>query len=231
MELARKRVAEEGYIFKKGQSRSKVYGRSESGTPKRPKYDEKMREERMQLIEEELVDLSRILQFKAKRLSQHEVEKKYHSCEQVTEQMMELKKRKRELEAERSIIVKKARRAKGRQRWKVTDSFSDTSDMAPSTPSSSRSVTPQLSSPSVNSSVPLSADTPVPLSADTPSVPLSADTPSVPLSADNSVVPASADNSVVPASVCSSGTFSADNSYVTLSADSDSDAEEVEPHF
>ena len=48
LELARKRVADEGYIFKKGRSRSKLYGDSEAETtPKRPKYDKEMREERL----------------------------------------------------------------------------------------------------------------------------------------------------------------------------------------
>lgn len=158
LDLARKRVAEGGCTFKKGHSRSKVYGKSVSDAPKRPKYDESMREERIQLIEEELADVTRILQFKEKRLSQHEVEKKYRSCEQVTEEIMTFKKRKHELEAERSIIVKKARRAKLRIRRKVADNVSDTLDMAPSSPSPSRSVTPQLPSSSMNSSVTLSAD-------------------------------------------------------------------------
>ena len=50
--LARKKVTDDGYIFKKGHSRSKVYGSSESETtPKRPKYDDEMREERLKVIE------------------------------------------------------------------------------------------------------------------------------------------------------------------------------------
>ena len=153
LELARKKVAEEGYTFKKGHSRWKVYGKSLSDMPKRPKFDEKMREERIHSIEEELTDISRILQFKEKRLSQHEVDRNYRSCEQVTEEMMSLKGRKRELEGEKTILLKKARRAKKRKRAVLT---SDTSDVAPSSPSpgSSRPVTPhEILSSSVNSSV------------------------------------------------------------------------------
>jgi len=38
--MARKKVAADGYVFKKGLSRSKVYGQSDvASTPKRPKYD------------------------------------------------------------------------------------------------------------------------------------------------------------------------------------------------
>ena len=109
LRLARKRVAEDGYTFKKGHSRSKIYGQSsESSTQRRAKYDEEMRDERLQHIEEELVDITKMLLFKEKRLSQHEAAKNYCSCEQVTEEMMTLKGRKRELEAEKALFIKKA---------------------------------------------------------------------------------------------------------------------------
>lgn len=46
LEKARKKVAEDGYCFRKGRSRSKVYGDPDtSSTPKRPKFDKEMREE------------------------------------------------------------------------------------------------------------------------------------------------------------------------------------------
>ena len=157
LELARKKVAENGYSFKKGHSRSKVYGQLNTSTPRRPKYDEKMREERMQNIEEELADISRIIHFKEKRLSQHEVAKNYRLCEQVTEEMISIKQKKRELEAERDLFVKKARRAKGRRRSAML--ISDTSDNAPS----SRSPTPQLDSSSRRSSLSSPCNVPSPL--------------------------------------------------------------------
>lgn len=148
LKLARKKVAEDGYVFKKGHSRSKIYGQAaSSSTPKRTKYDEEMRAERLQNIEEELSDISRMLEFKGKRLSQHEAAKNYRSCEQVTEEMMALKERKRELEVEKALFVKKARRAKARQKKKYTLATSGASDVpfsSPSSPSTSRSVTPVL---------------------------------------------------------------------------------------
>ena len=78
--------------------------------PRRPKFDEKMREERLHSIEQELTDIYRILQFKEKRLSQHEVDRNYRSCEQVTEEMMSLKGRKRELEGEKTILLGEQRK-------------------------------------------------------------------------------------------------------------------------
>ena len=67
-----KGVADEGYNFKKGFSRSKVYGRIEtSPTAKQPKYDKEMRDERMKSIEE-LQDITRLMEFKEKGLAQVE---------------------------------------------------------------------------------------------------------------------------------------------------------------
>ena len=48
LQLARKKVADDGYVFKKGHSLSKVYGISQhESTPKRPKYSQEMRENRI----------------------------------------------------------------------------------------------------------------------------------------------------------------------------------------
>ena len=46
LELARKKVADDGYSFRKGKSISKVYGETsaETHTPKRPKLDAAMRD-------------------------------------------------------------------------------------------------------------------------------------------------------------------------------------------
>ena len=66
---------------------------------------------------------------KGKRLSQHEAAKNYCSCEQVTEEMMALKERKRGLEVEKALFVKKARRAKACQKKKYTVATSGASDV------------------------------------------------------------------------------------------------------
>lgn len=154
LQLSRKKVAEDGYSFRKGHSRSKVYGLAESSCQvKRPKFDEAMRDERLQSIEEELCDISRILQYKEKRLSQHEASKNYRLCEQVTEEMMDLKSKRRELEAEKAVFIKKARRAKARQnkrsaRLAEDSESSDVDSILPKSRSRSKSLTPGLNSPS-----------------------------------------------------------------------------------
>lgn len=111
--LARKKVANDGYTFKKGSSRSKSYGCSQG--PKRPRYDEDTREERLKTINDELDDIARIMAFKEKRLSQGEAARNYKLCEQVTEEVMILKSRRRELKAEKRLFDQKAKRCSRRK--------------------------------------------------------------------------------------------------------------------
>ena len=109
LEKARKKVADEGYVFKKGHSRSKFYGTPwNASTPKRPKYDKEMREERLESTDEELGDISRMIVFKNKRLLQAECGKNYKLCEQLAEEMMALKSRKRELDQEKRLFERKS---------------------------------------------------------------------------------------------------------------------------
>lgn len=104
----------------------------------------------MAAIEEELNDVARMMQFKEKRRSQAEAGMNYRVCEQVTEEIMALKSRKRELEAERCLLVKKERRAKQRKERRHKQESDESSDIDADNPSSgrcstSRSVTPVCS--------------------------------------------------------------------------------------
>ena len=116
LQKARKKVADDGYVFKKGRSRSKHYGMHDiASIPKRPKCDKDMREECLQAIEEEMNDIARMLQFKEKRLSQAEAGRNYKVCEQLTEEMMALKSSRRELDTEKLLLEHKSKRAKRRE--------------------------------------------------------------------------------------------------------------------
>ena len=116
LQKARRKVADDGYVFKKGRSRSKHYGiHDAASTPKRPKCDKEMREERLQTIEDEMSDIARMVRFKEKRLSQAEAGRNYKVCEQLTEEMMALKSRKRELDSEKRLFEQKKKRAKTRE--------------------------------------------------------------------------------------------------------------------
>ena len=92
----------------------------------------------MEVIEDELGDILRIMKFKEKCLSQAESAKKYSMCEHLTVEMKELKDKKRVPELEKQVFVKKARRAKQRQ-VKLNRNDSESSDVDADGPSSSRS--------------------------------------------------------------------------------------------
>ena len=78
--MAREKVAKEGYQFKKGKSRSKVYGQGSGllpSSPKRPKYDQDMREQRLAELEESIEQTTRQITFKEKRIAQAEMTRNY----------------------------------------------------------------------------------------------------------------------------------------------------------
>ena len=140
LELSRKKVADDGYVFKKGLSRSKAYGESDTlSTPKRPKFDKEAREERITALSEELKDTARLLAYKEKSISQAESARNYKLCEKITEDLMALKSRRRELQAENSLFERKGKRARRREIRMRIDS--ESSDMETG-PVSSRSTTP-----------------------------------------------------------------------------------------
>ena len=192
LSMARKKVAEDGYVFRKGSSRSKVYG-SESGssepTPKRPKYDSEMRQERMKTIDDELKDVSKLVEFKNTRLAKAELNQKYQLCEQIMEEVMSLKARKRELERERKLFERKQKLSERRSaKQKLdnrqpeesesseTENRSESPLFSPKSPSpimpsqrsrsSSQSVTPPPTFlPPTSPALPLASPQPSPLSS------------------------------------------------------------------
>ena len=100
LENARKKVADDGYCFKKGKSRSKVYGSSDDAptTSKHPKLDQTMREDKIKDLEEDITDISSHIAFKEKHHMQAETVKNYKTCDELTQEILECKGRKTELE-------------------------------------------------------------------------------------------------------------------------------------
>lgn len=107
-----------------------------------------MRRKRKNELEEEIQDITQMIRFKEKRCSQAETTRNYKICDQLTEEQMELKKRKRDLEAELTVFCRKEKRARRHR----------TMTMLSSSPSSetSRSPTPFLHPKSPFSSAPTS---------------------------------------------------------------------------
>lgn len=113
LEKARKLVADEGYTFKKGVSRSKVYGNPPTRS-KRSKLNADSRMERIKEVEEDLADIMSQMAFKDKRLGQAESIKNYKVCDKLSEELSECKARKRELERELKLLKQKDKKSKKR---------------------------------------------------------------------------------------------------------------------
>ena len=171
LELSRTKVNEGGYQFKKGKSRSKQL-QSDCPPPKRPKSSESLGMKHIKELEEDIKDLSDQLKYKEKRRDQAASSRNYKVCDQLTEEMATVKKRKRECEEELRLWNKRQQQAKwykqkcadasakssthssdecdndGRERRSSTPyspSSSLSSTPLPSTPQSSRGNTPRRS--------------------------------------------------------------------------------------
>ena len=81
LEKAHRKVADDEYWFKKGKSQSKVYGSSDdiesAFTPKQPKLNQQMREERIKELEEDLAEACSHITFKDNWCSQAEMARNY----------------------------------------------------------------------------------------------------------------------------------------------------------
>ena len=75
-----------------------MYGDSSiPSAPKRPKFHKEAREERIVALNDEVKDIARLLAYKEKSLSQAECACNYKLCEKITEELMALKSRRRDL--------------------------------------------------------------------------------------------------------------------------------------
>ena len=157
LENARAKV-NQVYNFKKGKSRSKESKSSGSGdTPKRPKTTEALRLKHIGEIEDDIRDLGDQLEFKRKRRDQAELSRNYRECDQLTEEMGSLKKRKREFEEELRLWKRKEQQGRWYKRSKKScSSTSESESDRRLQRTRSLSSTPALSSQSSRANSPTS---------------------------------------------------------------------------
>ena len=93
LDLAQAKVNKQ-YDFKKGKSRSKRY-QSTATAPKRVKTTESMRAKHISDLEEDLKDLNDQLKYKDKRREQATMSRNYKLCDELTEDMSTIKKKRR----------------------------------------------------------------------------------------------------------------------------------------
>ena len=129
LEKAREKV-DSTYSFKKGKSRAKKY-LTLSSAPKRRKLNKEYREQRMKELQEELQNVRERVEYKEKRRRTSEDMRNYKACEEITEEIGELKKKRQGLQAELTALEKRDKKSKWYQKRKIANSSSISSEDEP----------------------------------------------------------------------------------------------------
>ena len=119
----KKKVHEDGYCYKKGQTRSKILNPSslEDGEPpqqKRQKINTQERQHRIKELNEEISGIKRHIEIKEQRLDQASSSRNFKVCDEVASEISELKVRRRELDAELAGLQLKSKKAAQYQKRK-----------------------------------------------------------------------------------------------------------------
>lgn len=105
MDLARDRVIADGFQFVKGKSRSKKSESEEEPAPKRQKLSQEIRDRKMKELEQDIADLNERLGFKEKRITEKLNVRDYKRCDELKEEVMDLRKKLREAEREKKRLL------------------------------------------------------------------------------------------------------------------------------
>lgn len=113
--LAKSKVHEDGYNYKKGKSRSTKYGSvqpaSEEYCTKRIKIDGIERKRRIDDIQDQIADLDKRIGFKNKRVEAAMAAKSFKACDEISEEISVLKSQRRELSCELAVLQKKQQKS------------------------------------------------------------------------------------------------------------------------
>jgi len=149
---AQQAVLQSGYQFRKGHSRSKKLAGNEP-KPKKLKVDKDLRAKRIQELKEDIKDCKQRIDFKEKRCEAASAVKNYKACDSLTEEIVALKARRREFEAELKLFERKEQKSKWYHRRKSYKSVMQSSESESDPPvSHSSSSTPMVPSDSEQSS-------------------------------------------------------------------------------
>ena len=113
LEEARKNVNNDGYIYKKGKSRSKQFSQVKECVPKRVKTSETFRVRRISTLEEDIKDFNECLNF-----NQASNSRNCKLCDMLTEEMSAIKQQKTEREAELHELRRKEKKSSWYKREK-----------------------------------------------------------------------------------------------------------------
>lgn len=121
LQAAQNVVIQGGYQFKKGHSRSKKVVRAGESLPKKQKIDKALRAQRIQELNEDINDCNSRITFKEKRCDAASAVQNYKTCDNLTEEIVHLKARRRQLQAELNIYERKERKSKWYVKRKIQD--------------------------------------------------------------------------------------------------------------
>ena len=128
LELARAKVHEDGYNYKKGHSRSKKHQSMVEGSEpavKRAKVNAEERQRRLAELTEEISELSKRITFKERRIEEATLSHSFRVCDDLASEVSELKARRRELTAELAKFQQNAKKATYYARRKQTHQTED----------------------------------------------------------------------------------------------------------
>ena len=112
MELVREKLLADGFCFVKGKSRSKKLAcPAEGSKQKRTKLSQEIRDKRLNELQEDISDLKERLTFMEKRVEERLNLRDYKKCDDLKEEVMELRKKLRETELEKKTLSKSNRRS------------------------------------------------------------------------------------------------------------------------
>ena len=112
LEQARKKVNDSGYIYKKGKSRSKILNsEDENPPPKRRKISKEYRLQRISELQDKIKDLENRIGYKIKRREAASNNRLYNDCDELTEQISDLKCQKHQLNIELVALNQKQKKS------------------------------------------------------------------------------------------------------------------------
>ena len=106
--LARQRLHESGFAYKKRESRSKYFGKTSTiEKPKREKLGEEMRQQRLSHVEEELKEVKLQLGYASRQRERCANVNNFTKAIEMSKEMEELCKKKRKYQEEVTLLQKK----------------------------------------------------------------------------------------------------------------------------
>lgn len=110
--MAKDKVHEDGYNYKKGKSRStKRSAPSDECVPKRSRINSAERLRRINEIHEDIGHIDTQIEFKNRRIEAATVTKSYKTCDELSAEIATLKMQRRELVKELGCLEKKAKKS------------------------------------------------------------------------------------------------------------------------